>query len=129
MKILGIGTDIVNNTRIENLLKKKNMNFLNKVFSNNEINLSKKRKNSILTLSKRFAAKEAFIKALGTGLRKGINFKDIEIVNDNQGKPSINLKGQTKDIVKKIVKKKNFKIFLSVSDDYPWSVANVIIAY
>lgn len=129
MKILGIGTDIVNNSRIENLLKKKNMNFLNKVFSNNEINLSKKRKNSILTLSKRFAAKEAFIKALGTGLRKGINFKDIEIVNDNQGKPSINLKGQTKDIVKKIVKKKNFKIFLSVSDDYPWSVANVIIAY
>jgi holo-[acyl-carrier-protein] synthase len=129
MKILGIGTDIVNNSRIENLLKKKNMNFLNKVFSNNEINLSKKRKNSILTLSKRFAAKEAFIKALGTGLRKGINFKDIEIVNDNQGKPSINLKGQTKDIVKKIVKKKNFKIFLSVSDDYPWSVANVIITY
>ena len=105
------------------------MNLLNKVFSNNEINLSKKRKNSILTLSKRFAAKEAFIKALGTGLRKGINFKDIEIVNDNQGKPSINLKGQTKDIVKKIVKKKNFKIFLSVSDDYPWSVANVIITY
>ena len=129
MKILGMGTDIVNSSRVENLLKKRNMFFLKKIFSKSEINLSKKRKNSLLTLSKRFAAKEAFVKALGTGLRNGINFKDIEIVNDKLGKPVINLKGQTKDIVKKIVKKKNFKIFLSVSDDYPWSVANVIITY
>ena len=129
MKILGMGTDIVNSSRVENLPKKRNMFFLKKIFSKSEINLSKKRKNSLLTLSKRFAAKEAFVKALGTGLRNGINFKDIEIVNDKLGKPVINLKGQTKDIVKKIVKKKNFKIFLSVSDDYPWSVANVIITY
>ena len=129
MNIFGIGTDIVNSSRIKNLLKKRNMTFLNKVFSQKEINFSKERKKSLLTLSKRFAAKEAFVKALGTGLRKGISFKDIEIVNDKQGKPSINLKGQTKEIVKKIAKGKNFKIFLSVSDDDPWSVANVIIIY
>ena len=129
MNILGIGTDIVNIKRMEKTIKKYGLVFKNRIFSKKEINYCETKKNPSAFYAKRFAAKEAFSKALGTGIRKGINFKDIEIVNDNQGKPSINLKGQTKDIVKKIVKKKNFKIFLSVSADYPWAVANVIITY
>ena len=124
-----MGTDIVSSKRIEKLIKKKNVIFLNKIFTKSEIQLSKKRKNNLLTLSKRFAAKEAFVKALGTGIRNGINFKDIEVINDRHGKPFINLKGKTKPIVNKKIKTNKYKIFLSLSDDSPWSVATVIITY
>ena len=129
MKIFGMGTDIVSSKRIEKLIKKKNVIFLNKIFTKSEIQLSKKRRNYLLTLSKRFAAKEAFVKALGTGIRNGINFKDIEVINDRHGKPFINLKGKTKPIVNKKIKTNKYKIFLSLSDDSPWSVATVIITY
>ena len=124
-----MGTDIVSSKRIEKLIKKKNVIFLNKIFTKSEIQLSKKRRNYLLTLSKRFAAKEAFVKALGTGIRNGINFKDIEVINDRHGKPFINLKGKTKPIVNKKIKTNKYKIFLSLSDDPPWSVATVIITY
>ena len=124
-----MGTDIVSSKRIEKLIKKKNVIFLNKIFTKSEIQLSKKRRNYLLTLSKRFAAKEAFVKALGTGIRNGINFKDIEVINDRHGKPFINLKGKTKPIVNKKIKTNKYKIFLSLSDDSPWSVATVIITY
>ena len=124
-----MGTDIVSSKRIEKLIKKKNVIFLNKIFTKSEIQLSKKRRNYLLTLSKRFAAKEAFVKALGTGIRNGINFKDIEVINDRHGKPFINLKGKTKLIVNKKIKTNKYKIFLSLSDDSPWSVATVIITY
>ena len=124
-----MGTDIVSSKRIEKLIKKKNVIFLNKIFTKSEIQLSKKRRNNLLTLSKRFAAKEAFVKALGTGIRNGINFKDIEVINDRYGKPFINLKGKTKPIVNKKIKTNKYKIFLSLSDDSPWSVATVIITY
>ena len=79
--------------------------------------------------AKRFAAKEALSKALGTGIRKGINFKDIEIVNDNFGKPSIKLKGSTRNFLKKKIKTRRYLIYLSLSDDTPWAQATVIISY
>ena len=79
--------------------------------------------------AKRFAAKEALSKALGTGIRKGINFKDIEILNDNFGKPSIHLKGSTGNFLKKKIKTKKYSIYLSLSDDIPWAQATVIISY
>ena len=75
----------------------------------------------------RYAAKEAFSKAIGTGISKGILFKDIEIKNDKLGKPDISIKGKSKIIVNKILKKKKYKSFISLSDDKPCAVAVVII--
>ena len=129
MKIFGIGTDIVNIKRLEKTLKKNNANFKNRIFSKNEITYCEKKKKPSSYYAKRFAAKEALSKALGTGIRKGINFKDIEILNDNFGKPSINLKGSTANFLRRKIKKKKYFIYLSLSDDLPWAQATVVISY
>ena len=81
MKILGIGVDIIENKRIKNSIK--NIKFINRIYSTKEIKRSKLYNNKVNYFSKRCAAKEAFVKALGTGFRININFKDIEIINDN----------------------------------------------
>ena len=129
MRIFGIGTDIVNIKRIEKSLKKYGDSFKNKIFSKNEIIYCDNKNNPYSFYAKRFAAKEALSKALGTGIRKGINFKDIEILNDNLGKPSIRLKGSTANFLKKKIKAKKYSIYLSLSDDLPWAYATVIISY
>jgi len=129
MKIFGIGTDIVNIKRIDKILKKKGSNFKKKFFSTTEIIYCDNKKNSSSFYAKRFAAKEALSKALGTGIRKGINFKDIEIHNDNFGKPSIYLKGSTANFLRRKIKTKKYSIYLSLSDDAPWAQATVIISY
>ena len=79
MKIFGIGTDIVNIKRLEKILKKNNKNFKSRIFSKNEIFYCEKKSNPASFYAKRYAAKEALSKALGTGIRKCINFKDIEV--------------------------------------------------
>ena len=99
MNIIGIGVDIVENSRIEKSIK--NNLFLNRIFSKDEILISKKNKNKNMFFSKRFAAKEAFVKSLGTGFRKGINFKDISITNDKLGKPSFLITKKIKLFIKK----------------------------
>ena len=129
MKILGIGTDIVNIKRMEKSLKRNGSKFKNKLFSKREIIYCDKKRNPSAFYAKRFAAKEALTKALGTGIRKGINFKQIEIMNDKFGKPSILLKGSTNNFLKKKVKNKKYNIYLSLSDDRPWAQATVIISY
>ena len=129
MKIFGIGTDIVNIRRIEQSLKKHKYSFKNKIFSKKEISYCEKRKNSGAFYAKRFAAKEAFSKALGTGIRKGVNLKNIEITNNVHGKPSISLKGNLSNYLKKKIKCKKYDIHLSLSDDNPWAQATVIISY
>ena len=129
MKIFGIGTDIINIKRMEKSIKKNGDKFINRVFSKNEILYCKKKKNPFPFYAKRFAAKEALSKALGTGIRKGINFKNIEITNDIFGKPSIELKGTTATFLKKKIKTKKYSIHLSLSDDIPWAQATVIISY
>tara|TARA_B100001765_G_C19435525_1_gene307602 strand:- start:127 stop:519 length:393 start_codon:yes stop_codon:yes gene_type:complete len=129
MKIFGIGTDIVNIKRMKKSIKKSRNNFKNKVFSKNEILYCEKKKDPFPFYAKRFAAKEALSKALGTGIRKGINFKNIEITNDNFGKPSIELTGSTAAYLKKKIKAKKYSIYLSLSDDIPWAQATVIISY
>ena len=129
MKIFGIGTDIVNIKRMERSLKRHGGKFKNNIFSKNEIIYCEKKKNSGSFYAKRFAAKEALSKALGTGMRKGINFKNIEITNDNYGKPSIKLKGSTAAFLKKKIKKKKYSIYLSLSDDAPWAQATVVISH
>ena len=103
MKIHGIGTDIVKIKRIEDSIKKKS--FINRLFNTKEISKCKKLKNSSNCFAKRFAAKEAFSKAIGTGISKGINFDEIIVYNIKSGKPSIRLLGNTKKIVYKIINK------------------------
>ena len=85
MKILGIGVDIIQNKRIKYLIK--NENFIKRIFAKSEVKQSKKITNKINYFAKRFAAKESFVKSLGTGFRNNLNFKDIEILNDRIGKP------------------------------------------
>ena len=125
--IFGIGTDIVNISRIKKSLNK-NKKFKNKIFSLNEIKYCEKQSDKIASYSKRFAAKEAFVKALGTGVTKGISFNEISITNNKNGAPFIELLGKTKTIVKKILKKKN-NIYLSLSDEKKYALAIVIINF
>ena len=106
-----------------------NKTFKNRIFSKKEISYCDKKNNPYSFYAKRFAAKEALSKALGTGIRKGINFKDIEIFNDSLGKPSIKLKGSTANFLRKKIKTKKYSIHLSLSDDLPWANATVIISY
>ena len=129
MVIFGIGTDIVNIKRMDQSLKKFGVKFKKKHFSNKEITYCDKKKNSSSYYAKRFAAKEAFSKALGTGIRKGINLKNIEISNNSSGKPSITLKGNVAKYLNKKINKKKYFIYLSLSDDRPWAQATVIISY
>ena len=125
--IFGIGTDIVNILRIKKSFDK-NKKLKNRLFSAKEIKYCESKKNKIAFYSKRFAAKEAFVKALGTGIANGISFNEISIDNSKNGAPFIELLGTTKIITKKIIKNKN-KIYLSLSDEKNYAIAMVIISY
>ena len=105
MNIFGIGSDLVNIKRIQGILKR-NRNFKNRVFSKKEIVIGSKKNNQSNYFAKRFAAKEAFSKALGTGISNGINFNEIIILNKKSGKPYINIVGKTKKILNKKFKRK-----------------------
>ncbi|MDC0205318.1 holo-ACP synthase [Pelagibacteraceae bacterium] len=129
MKIFGIGTDIVNIKRINKTIKLNGSKFKKRIFSKKEIAYCEKRKNSGAYFAKRFAAKEALSKALGTGIRKGIDFKDIEVSNNIHGKPSISLKGNVNKYLKKKLKNRKYYLYLSLSDDQPWAQATVIISH
>ena len=129
MKIFGIGTDIVNIKRMEMSLKHHGNKFKNRIFSKSEIIYCEKKKDPVAFYAKRFAAKEALSKALGVGIRKGINFKDIEVSNNEHGKPSIKLKGTVDNYLKKKIRNKKYNIYLSLTDDKPWAQATVIISH
>ncbi len=126
MKIYGIGADIVKIDRINRSIKKKG--FINRVFHKSEIKKCNTKINKDHCFAKRFAAKEAFSKALGTGISNGINFNEILITNIKTGKPNIKLLGNTKKIVINILKKKKFNTFLTLSDDKPFALATVVIS-
>ena len=125
MKILGIGVDVVENKRIKKLVK--SSSFKNRIYSFNELKQSKVIKNKLAYFSKRFAAKEAFSKALGTGFRINLNFKDIEVLNDKLGKPYYVKNKKITNIIKKKFKIKKFSFFLSISDEKNYSTAFAII--
>ena len=124
MKIIGTGVDIVENSRINKSIA--NNSFLNRVFTNKEILISKKIKNKTSYFAKRFAAKEAFVKSLGTGFRYGLNLKDISIINDKLGKPSFFINKKIKNLIKKRFKINSFNFFLSISDEKKYSIAFVV---
>ena len=126
MNIYGIGTDIVSIKRIKSSLKKKN--FIKRIYNEQEVQKCKRAINQHNCYAKRFAAKEAFSKALGTGISNGVNFNEITVLNNKSGKPYIKLKGNTKKKIKKMFKQKKTKISLSLSDEKDYAVAFVTIS-
>ena len=125
--ILGIGTDLVDISRVHKLLEK-NKKFKKRIFSIKEIKYCESKKNKTACYSKRFAAKEAFVKALGIGISRGVSFNEISINNNKNGAPYIELIGKTKKIVKNLNNNKN-KIYLSLSDEKKYALAMVVISY
>ena len=125
MKILGIGVDIIENKRIKSSIR--NRKFKDRIYSPKELKQSILSKDKVKYFSKRFAAKEAFAKALGTGFRNNLNFKDIEIINDKLGKPYYAKTKKITKLIKKEFKVKSFNCFLSISDENNYSTAFTII--
>lgn len=125
MSIYGIGVDICEVARIKESLTKHSQAFVNKILHVNEQKIFQQHKLQAKYLAKRFAAKEAFAKALGTGIAEGVGFTEIEVINDKQGKPFLNLHGNTKLHLKTLAEKVN--VHLSISDEKQYAVAQVII--
>ena len=126
MKIFGIGTDIVSVDRIRKSIK--NKRFVSRVYNIKEISKCKKLIKSEHCFAKRFAAKEAFSKALGTGISNGIKLNEIIVRNNISGKPYLNFEGNTKKLLKKKFKNKEIKTSLSLSDENKYAVAFVTIS-
>lgn len=125
--ILGVGSDILKNSRIERLLNIYRNRFLKRIFTSIEISLieSLNNKKQILYISKRYAAKEAFAKAMGTGIGKELSFQDIEILSEKNGKPYFKLS----DLLLKKLQKTYGRVVahLSMSDEEEYSQAFVVI--
>jgi len=125
MKILGIGVDIVKNKRIQSLIR--NRNFIKRTFGTKELKFSEEKINKTNYFAKRFAAKEAFSKSFGTGMRGHLSFKDIEILNDKMGKPFFYKSKKIDQIVQKKFKIKKYDLLLSLSDEKDHSIAFSIL--
>ena len=126
--IVGHGIDLIDIRRVEKTINKFGNRFINRIFTKGEIIRSDNRNKRIESYAKRFAAQEACSKALGTGFRSGVYWRDIEVVNEKSGKPILKLTGGAYKRLKKIIPNdNNYNISLSITDDYPWAQANVII--
>ncbi len=129
--IYGIGSDICVISRIEKTLERFGSRFENRCFTPIEqAKADRTPKLRASSYAKRFAAKEAFSKAMGTGIKFGVAWREIGVENDITGKPTIKLSGKTKDKFDKIIPEGNkANIFLTMSDDYPYAIAYVIIEF
>ena len=125
--IIGMGTDIIDIRRIKKTIDKYQFRFKKKCFHPGEISKSERRLKSVESYAKRYAAKEACAKALGTGLAKGVFWKDIEVLNDSYGKPFIKLHNNAIKILS-INNEKQVKIDVSLSDEKEFAIASVIIS-
>ena len=125
--IYGNGIDIIDINRIRRVINKYGNKFKKRCFSISEIERSEKRLNSAESYAKRYAAKEACAKALGTGLARGVFWKDIEVENNQYGKPFIKLHGKAKEIFKNLNETSNTQIEVSLSDEKKYAIANVLI--
>ena len=125
MRILGIGIDIIQNKRIKSSIK--NKLFVSRTFGNKEIYFSKNTSDKTNYFAKRFAAKEALAKSIGTGFRNNLNFKDIQILNDKIGKPYYQKSKKIDKIIIKKFKVKTYDLFLSISDEKDYSIAFTIL--
>ena len=124
MNIVGIGTDIVQLARIETVVSKHGDRFAERILHVNELKIYEAHSQPISYLAKRFAAKEAVSKALGTGIGKHVRLTEIEISNDKYGKPFLEYYGMTQDFV---AKKKVWESYISLSDERDYALAYVIL--
>lgn len=126
--IIGIGTDIIDITRIERVINRFGDRFKNRVFTKKEIHKCEARKLSANSYAKRYAAKEACSKALGTGFRKSVYWRDIEVINNKSGKPELFLHNGARSMFEKLLPQNTAgQIDLSITDEYPYAQATVII--
>ena len=129
--IIGIGTDIIDLKRITKIIKKYDQKFISRIYGKNEIEIiQKKIKNPDNFYGKRFAAKEATWKALSPNRGDGLFFREIEILNNRNGKPYLFFTGKTKNYIEKKEKilKAKFKFDISISDEPPYVFAFVVIS-
>ena len=124
--IIGIGTDIIDTRRMKKTITNFGNKFKKRCFLSSEIKRSEETINSVNSYAKRYAAKEACAKALGTGLAKGVFWKDIEVINNKFGKPFIKLHNNALRRIKRLTNK-NYNIEVSLSDEKNYAIANVII--
>jgi holo-[acyl-carrier protein] synthase len=128
MMIIGIGTDLVEILRIETLLNQKGERFLNRIFTPSEQERALKSAHPASSLAKRFAAKEAVVKALGTGFRDGISLHDIEVANEPHGKPMLILTGKARETLDALTPSHHISsLHLSLSDTASHALAFVLI--
>ena len=128
MTVIGLGNDIVDIRRIEQTLERYGQRFINRVFTEIEQAKSERRRNRAASYAKRFSAKEACSKALGTGFRKGVYWRDMGVVNMPGGKPTIELTGGALQRLREITPPGMIaKIELSLTDDHPLAQAIVLI--
>lgn len=127
--IIGTGYDLCNIDRIERVLNRFGDRFRHRVFTDNEIAKAERRLRPAETYAKRFAAKEACAKALGTGVpRRGVHWKNIEVVNLPSGKPTLGLTDGAYRTIETITPEGTQSVIhLTLTDDYPWAAASVII--
>jgi holo-[acyl-carrier protein] synthase len=122
--IYGIGIDLVENDRLDRIITKWGSKFLQRVFSDGEINYCEKHAQAAVNYGARFAAKESFVKALGIGLGMGVKLKEIEVVNDQKGKPDLVLWGEAKA---QIEKRNIVKVHLSLTHTRNYASAIVLL--
>ena len=127
--IIGIGNDLCNIERIEKTLERYGERFENRVFTETEIALARRRRRTAETYAKSFAAKEACAKALGTGVpRRGVHWKHLGVVNLPTGKPTLALTGGAAERLATMVPEGHEAVIhLTITDDHPWAEAQVII--
>ncbi|WNO53377.1 holo-ACP synthase [Stakelama saccharophila] len=127
--IVGLGSDLCNVERIANSLDRFGDRFLNRVFTEVERAKAARRPHTVAgTLAKRFAAKEAFSKAVGTGFKRGVFMKDIGVVNAPSGAPTLALEGGARARLDAMIPPAHVaQIHLTLTDDHPWAQAFVII--
>ena len=127
--ILGIGSDICDARRIANVIERHGDRFTHRIFTPIERTLADRRRNRVETYAKRFAAKEACAKALGTGLRAGVWWRDMGVVNLPSGRPTLELTGGAKRLLEKITPPGHeARIDLTITDEGPMAHAFVIIS-
>ncbi|MFP3943951.1 MAG: holo-ACP synthase [Alphaproteobacteria bacterium] len=126
--ILGLGNDMVDIRRVEATLERYGERFVQRVFTEIEQAKSDRRRNRAASYAKRFAAKEACAKALGTGMRQSVFWRDMGVVNLRSGRPTMELTGGALARLQRITPEgMRAQIDLTISDDFPWAQAIVII--
>ena len=126
--IIGIGTDLANIERIDGVIKRFGSRFIDRIFTQNEQKKANARRHVIATYAKRWAAKEACVKALGTGLRMGIAWRDISVINLKSGQPTLQLSGWAQKRLDTLTPQGHTPfIHVSLTDDHPWAHAIVTI--